>query len=822
MAINQSIIEALKNITYQDFILKFTNAFNFPPYLINPILKEIKHNLNNEIIVKSKFWAIDIKDNINYKGPLYRIANCEEINALKIKYVIVYGKDKLLIREIKTKKDIEVSYSDLHLYSDFFDWGFRQVKRNTTDKITINPLDHLNKISNFYNKLKNLNEVIYKEDINGFNLFISRILFCLYIENNGTIENKLFTNVIKEYTNENGEDTICLIDRIFDIMGTGPYPEQENNITKLQEFPLVSVSFFYEKTPPLIFNKQLRKLLIELGLIDWSVILNKNYGEVLENIIFNGAKKPISETDVLKIINPLFLDELNDVYLKSDSISLLKDLLSRIKNIKIFDPNCNYGAFLLLSYKKLKELEEKIIKKILTIDETFCNDGSVHVSQLYGIEENNFVFNIAKLSLYIANIEANACNDVYYECDLINRDPLNVIWENFCTNEKEEVYLLGKPPFRGYTTRNDIEKENFDRVFMAIPNATKLDYCACWLMMGTKYISQTKTKLAFMLTLDISQGELMASLWEEIFTLDVKIKFAYLPFESSWDGKDILIISLTTNFKDEKLIISKDKNKWVYTTVENISPYLKSGPDQLFHSAAKPISPDVKKAYIAGERLSEKYNVLEEEDISEIIAAGKESVGDIFKHIENNAFERNQFDYCKFFHPVNNSGYKTKHQNNIIIGVQNNSVGDYLIVDFFDDRTIIKGNVIVIPDADMYHFGILSSRMHKFWAEIVRATSNCRFMYRLRLGYNAFPWPKTTKEDKELIAKYAELIYLTRMDYPTLDLNDLYNLNMPDKLKMAHSQLDEIVDNLYSKKEFRNNKERFLCLVDHYNEVRKK
>lgn len=821
MTTNQNIIESLKNITYQDFLLSFMNAYEFPTHLTKPAVKQIRDELKNEIIVKGKFWAVDIKDGTNFKGFITRIANHEDISIKKIKYVIVYGETKLVIREIKSRECIEIEYSELADHWDFFNWGFRKSKKKVVEKIVINPMDHLNKIGNFYKELKDHNETIYKENRKCFNTFISRILFCLYAENSGIFKHKLFSITINDCTAPNGEDTGVIINQIFEALNSSDdIAKRKTFLPSLQQFPFIKNKFFNKQLPIFNFNKELRKSLIELKLIDWSEILNKNYGNLLADIIRERKEfKPILEKDILRVIDPLFLYELNESFKKANTVNELTALLERVRNIKIFDPICGFGYFLTLAYKKLSLLEDSIIKKLTLIDSDFSSDKGVTVSQFYGIVGNSFGYCITKLSLCIADVEFNYPSKIGNKCNIRNEKSLLVDWNNICEN-KGEVYVVGKPPFDSFKSRGGLRKYRFNTIFGEESKFSRLDYCACWFIKGAEYIQESKAKLAFVGTLDISQGESMPYLWERIFEMRLKIKFVYTSFKSSWDAKNVLIVGLTPDINEEKEIYYKEKNKWYCKTVGNISPYLKSGPDQLFYSAASPISVDAPKAIRAGDKDSNKCKVLDEGEIDTIINGNKKSVKLIYKYIDGNNFHYSQFNYCETNEIFVEHFFKCKDENNIIIAVYNNPASKYLPIDFIDNNTIVNGDAIIIPFANMYHFGILSSKMHKAWADMVRNESGDTLTYGLRLGYNAFPWPEATEEDKKIVAKYAEIVYLKRQNYPTLDLHDLYNDKMPEELVMAHYKLDEVVDRLYSEKDLQSNKERSLCLVNQYNMVR--
>lgn len=311
-----------------------------------------------------------------------------------------------------------------------------------------------------------------------------------------------------------------------------------------------------------------------------------------------------SVPNIQKIIKPLFLDNLyEEFYRIKESSSKLKNLQKRLTKIKMFDPACGSGNFLIIAFKELRKLEMEIFKQLnkITIQQAFYYP-EISLSQIFGIELDDFAHEIAILSLWLADHQMNV--EFFKEFGrtkptlplqksgkIIHGNATRLNWEDVCPKEEgSEIYILGNPPYLGAKRQDNIQKADMAYVFEGIKDYKNLDYIACWFYIGSKYIKGTNAELAFVSTNSITQGDQIALLWPHIFKNQVEIGFAYKSFKWSNNAKGkaaviCVIVSLRNIQSKTKYLFSEFKQE-----ATNIGPYLNNGPTIIVYKRTRPIS----------------------------------------------------------------------------------------------------------------------------------------------------------------------------------------------------------------------------------------
>lgn len=558
----------------------------------------------------------------------------------------------------------------------------------------------------------------------------------------------------------------------------------------------------------------------------------------------------------------------------------------RLGNIKIFDPACGSGNFLIIAYKELRRLEIEIFKAVKEIDSNAIFSSQIRLDQFYGIELDDFAHEIAMLSLWLAEHQMNLA----HENELGNSLPtlplksggnikaansLRENWEVFCPRSnraEDEVYIVGNPPFGGSNSRDEEQNEDMDMVFDGWKKYGVLDYVACWFWKGAQYIRASRARLALVATNSISQGDQVATLWPPIFALGNRIAFAYQTFPWANNAKDkaavhVVIIGLeathlsdglSPNSAQPKLYKLLDK-EWHSQSVANISPYLIAGSNLAVASREQPLCNVSKMVY--GNKPVEGGNlILTTEEKDSLIAREPQSAKWIKKLLGSDEFLNGKQRWCLWLtdltqeeldslpekHPlvaervekvraVRLASKKAatvqkadiphlfdeiRHPtsgNYILVPCHSSENRDYIPLGFLIDGTISNNANLMIPNATLYEFGILTSAMHNDWMRTVAGRLESRYRYSGTIVYNNFPWPEADEAEKSRIAALAEDILLIRADYPDQTLAQLYDPDkMPLPLKEAHLRLDTAVDRLYRTKPFSDGMERVEFLFDLY------
>ena len=568
----------------------------------------------------------------------------------------------------------------------------------------------------------------------------------------------------------------------------------------------------------------------------------------------SGGMHYTSIENIHKVIDPLFLDDLKS---ELDGILMIKVLKARkekllafqqkLSELKFLDPACGSGNFLTETYLSLRRLENKALEAYqggqIGFGDENINPIKVSIGQFYGIEINDFAVTVAKTALWIAESQMMHETENILHLNLeflplksytniIEGNALRIDWNDVIPNG-ELNYIMGNPPFVGARLMNESQKEDISNIFKGTKGSGNLDYVSCWYKKATNYIDSTKIEVAFVSTNSITQGEQVAILWKDILERGVNINFAYRTFR--WDSEASLkahvhciIIGFSFIKRTEKYLYENDKVK----KANNINPYLIDAPNVYIESHSSPLCNVPKMDFGSmpndGGFLS-NYSKEQKEDICNRYP----NTEDLFKNIVGaEEFINNKERYCIWLKDVEPSIYKS---NSIIMEAIKNVKDlrensnreatrklaitpylfgeirqpktDYLLVPstsserrryipigFFDSNTISSNANLVIPNATLYNFGVLTSNVHMAWVRTVAGRLKSDYRYSAKIVYNNFPWCNPTEEQKKKIEKTAQAILDARALYPNSSLSDLYDeLTMPKELRKAHQENDKAV-----------------------------
>lgn len=735
-------------------------------------------------------------------------------------------------------------------------------------------------MAKIYDDIRRYNDITSEEQVHGLNVFLTRLLFCFFAEDTGIFEEDLFTSSVQRYTQADGSDLKDYIEGAFDIMSIQSPIVRDNMPKSIRQFPYVNGGLFKEHFPVPRLSRRTRDLILKCGGYQWQEINPDIFGSMIQAVIRPEDRAGLglhytSVPNILKAIRPLFLDALYEEFVDcKDSIKKLDLLLIRLSKIKFFDPACGSGNFLIIAYKELRKLELQIWQQMRILQRTdvlpFTN---ISLTQFYGIEIDEFAQETATLSLWLAE---HQMNKVFYDKfgtrpdalplrasgHIVHGNACRLDWNAVCPHTAdEEVYVMGNPPYLGSKLQSDEQKKDMKLALPSIKGNQSVDYIAAWFWKGATYIQGYNIKAAFVSTNSICQGEQVAMLWKPIFDLGIVINFAYNSFKWSNNAKynagvTCAIIGISNNYKGERKLFSAD----VLKVVDSINPYLATGSNVIVaKSNAKPCN--LPKMHFGCMPYDNGNLILTKTEKDSFVAQYPDDVDLIKKLVGSLEFIRGEDRYCFWISNKNlnralknplinqriektryfrtneckdkNAGdelAKRSHQfrefieltESIIIPAVSSERRKYIPIGFLDKNTVISNSAFAVYDAQMWLFGILTSKMHMAWVLAVGGKLETRIRYSATLCYNTFPFPKITDEQRKELEEYAEEVLLVREEFTELTLAQMYDPDkMPQRLRDAHRALDLTVERCYRPAPFTTDEERLEHLFKLYEKMTK-
>ena len=661
----QSIVE---NLNESNFIYEFLSLYGLPKATISKLKQGTSNlsNLENVKHLKNKiYFAVSLQGE-----TLEMFANIAEELGVNDPTRFIFTTDfkNINAKDVKTGDTLDINFADLPKYFDFF-LPLMGVEKVEYDKE--NPLDQkaASRFLRVYDELATANQNI---DPKVLNLFLIRLLFCLFAEDTGIFEKDSFTSDVKRLAQAAGSDLNAPIAQIFEKLSR---KENVGDAAWLQKYPYVNGNLFSSPHESLNFTPKAKKLIIEAGLmLNWSQINPDILGSMIQTASSKSLRQNLgmhytSVENIMKVIRPLFLDKLKDElreilsssYKNETKISKLKQLLSRIGRMKFFDPACGSGNFLIIAYKEMRRLEIEIYEEIIRLDQQIMLfDPIVQLSQFYGIEIDDFAHEVAMLSLWISdhqmNTELNGKIPNFIRKTLPLQkiggitcaNALKVDWNEICSkNKDDEVFVFGNPPYLGAKLQNEEQKNDLKISFKGLDGYKKLDYISAWFYLGAKYIEDSNSLLAFVSTNSITQGEQVGYLWNEILNF-AEISFAYTSFK--WQnnaahnaGVTVIIVglkSLQAKF-DKTIFTGNDK-----ISARNINPYLANAENIIVNPLNYPLNSSFGKMSFGNMPRDDGGLILDLEEYRKIVNNYPQAERIFKRYIGSSEFINSEYRYC--------------------------------------------------------------------------------------------------------------------------------------------------------------------------------
>jgi type I restriction-modification system DNA methylase subunit len=866
--IENNLKELVDPIVHESFIFDLLLAYKLPKASISRLQKG---NLNLSNIPGEVSWKKKLFFKEEFDNDLHLT-----ISALKTeikhnqRFIIVTDYQTLLAVDTHTQDQLDIPIKELPKYYDFFlPWAGMEKATHAAE----NPADvkAAEKMAKLFDEIKKDNPDTSAEFIHNLNIFFSRLLFCYFAEDTNIFEEQQFSYAIQSHTKSDGADLNSYLDRLFWVLNM-PVDKRGDIPHYLNAFPYVNGGLFKEDIPSPKFSAKSRQLLIDSGdSNDWSAINPDIFGSMFQAVISPEHRGGLgahytSVPNIMKVIEPLFLNDLKEAF--EDAVGnekKLKELLLRISKIKLFDPACGSGNFLIIAYKELRRLEMRILKELGEL--VF---SGIHLNNFYGIELDDFAHEIAKLSLWLAehqmNVEffnefgrTNPTLPLQEAGQIVCGNACRLDWEMVCPkNEGDEIYILGNPPYLGYSVQSQEQKYDMSIVFKDFSEYKSLDYISCWILKGARYIKKSNTQFAFVSTNSICQGEQVSLLWPSVINEQLEISFAHTSFKWTNSAKQnagvsVIIIGVRNELRRPKYLFKNG----LKLESQNINGYLIDAQNIYIQSRKTTIS-ELPRIGYGSSALDGGFLIFSKSEINEIINQHpqltkyfKKIIGsqELIKGIEryclwidnddldiigNNPFIKSRLDLVKQFRLTSKRQATFDLASNphrfgearftegklIIIPKVSSENRQYLPLGFFEKDVVVMDKAFPIYNPETYVFSILSSRMHIIWLNNVGGKLKMDFSYSSSLVYNTFPFPPISTHRKEELTQCTFRILEEREKHPEKTLAQLYDPDkMPEGLKEAHRLNDEAVARCYRSTPFNSDEERLEYLFKLYEKM---
>lgn len=794
----------------------------------------------------------------------------------RTRFVIVTDYDELLAVDTKTGENLMISIRDIDKHFTFFlPWaGMEKAQYVAEAHADVKAAARMGKL---FDELLAANPGLMDgtRGRHALNVFFTRLLFCFFAEDTGIFTQTQFTNSVGSHTQPDGSDVHDFLADLFRALDT---EDPTDKATHLAAFPYVNGRLFTTSADLEVptFSKAARAQLIELGTLDWSEINPDIFGSMFQAIVSPGKRSDLGQhytsvPNILKTIEPLFLDGIRDqLDAGFDSVRKLEALLERISSIKVFDPACGSGNFLVIAYKELRKVEHAILERLAELDvkhQVLFTESKINIENFYGIEIDDFAVEVAILSLWIAKHQMNTEFKEKFKVS-IPLIPLKetgqiqagnatrVDWKTVCPNDGGEIYLIGNPPYKGGKSQNKEMKADYPFVFGRRPYSKDLDYIALWFVRGADYIERTRAELAFVTTNSVSQGEHVGLMFPMIFAKGIEIGYAYTSFK--WEnnakrnaGVSVVVISLRAERNGSKYVFTDG----LQIEAKNINGYLADAPSVFVYRRTKALSSDLPRMVLGSMPKDGGHLVLDPPALAAILAESPEAEAYVKRYVGSEEFINDIPRFCIWVPDVDlatarqiapisaqlnavaswregraEPGVKAyaafpnrfkqnayKPTESIVVPRVSSERRRYVPIGFLDAETVISDLANAIYDAEPWLFSLLTSQMHNAWLRAVAGRLETRIRYGAYIVYNNFPVPPLSDAMKEKLAVAALRVLDVREYHCEKTLADLYDPDlMPDDLRQAHAEVDRLVDSIYSKRGYETDEQRLSDLFRIY------
>lgn len=821
----------------------------------------------------------------------------------KAKFILATDGQTLEAEELISGETIACDFED---FPNHFGFLLPLAGISTIKEIKDNPIDvratgRLNKL--YVELLRENPDWAREERRSDMNHFMARLVFCFFAEDTDIFNGKgLFTQTVDQMSANDGSNTHQVLSEIFRAMNI-KVSERASADPRLPNwangFPYVNGGLFSGSTEVPRFTRMARTYLMHAGVLSWREINPDIFGSMIQAVADDDERGALgmhytSVPNILKVLNPLFLDDLRTALADAgDNERKLLNLRKRMARIRVFDPACGSGNFLVIAYKQMREIEAEINRRR---DELHLR-SEIPLTNFRGIELRDFPAEIARLALIIAEFQC----DVLYRGQkdalaeflpldaqnwIVCGNALRIDWLKVCPpngtgvrlvaddlfetpldqaqidfeNDGGENYVCGNPPYKGSQDQTPSQKKDLEVAFSGRIKSTKsADYVSGWFILARDYLTKANAKVAFVTTNSINQGRQVALYWPAFLGNDVEITFARPSFKwtnlaSKKAAVTVSIIGIARKSSQTKILYGEDTSK----ACKFIGPYLVPDQDTVVEPLSRPLSllTDMANGSMPNDNGGLLLSVEESRDLIKRSPAArnfirrflgtKDAIHGRLRHclwisndklseaLEIEAIQR-RIEVVRAHREssdreTTNELARTPH----LFGEIRHTLGESLLIprhsaedrpylpfDIIDGATTVIGDsAISLPDFHSFEISIYASRLHLIWVATVCGKIKTDYRYSNTLGWNTFPVPLLTEQDKADLTRCAEDILLAREAHFPATIADLYDPEtMPDNLRHAHERNDEVLERIYIGRRFKNDTERLEKLFELYTKM---
>lgn len=827
----------------------------------------------------------------------------------KVKFILATDGKSFEAENIADGETVACEYAT---FSDHFGFflalaGITTVKQIRENAFDIKATGRLNRL---YIELLKENPdwgtVERREDLNHF---MARLIFCFFAEDTSIFNGEgLFTATIEQMSERDSSNTHEVLSELFRSMNT-KVPERlaENIRTWANTFPYVNGGLFSGSSDVPRFSRIARSYLLHVGSLDWTKINPDIFGSMIQAVADDEERGALgmhytSVPNILKVLNPLFLDDLRtQLEDAGDNARKLLNLRQRIARIRVFDPACGSGNFLVIAYKQMREIEAEINKRRGEAE----RPTDIPINNFRGIELRNFPAEIARLALIIAEYQS----DVLYRGQklalaeflpldaanwIVSGNALRLDWLSVCPptgtgvkiyaddlfstpldqpeidfeNEGGETYICGNPPYKGSQWQTAEQKSDLNKIFDRLTTTWgSLDYVSGWFMKAADYGMHTRSMAAFVSTNSICQGRQVQTLWPLIFGRNHEIEFAHTSFKwanlaSHNAGVTVVVVGISNHApKTRKLFFSDGNGTVTVKQVENINAYLAPAQNVIVENASSPLF-GVSDMTFGSMPNDGGFLLLSVQDANEAVdrwsvdpkfirrfLGSREFINGLerrclwvtaktYSRASENTWLTERFESVRKqrlksdrattkqlsdlpyrFGEVRQKG----NEKVIIVPSVSSESREYLPAGYCPSGTVVSNLAFAIYDAPLWNMAIIASKLHLVWIGTVCGKMKTDYRYSNTLGWNTFPIPDLTEQNKADLTRCAEKILLARESHFPKTIADLYDPEtMPANLREAHEHNDETLERIYIGRRFKNDTERLEKLFELYTQMKTK
>jgi len=807
---------------------------------------------------------------------LEELKSSPDVVRFSTRFVIVTDYVELVATDTQTGETIGLPLREIDQHFTFFlPWaGMERAQYVAEAHADVKAAERMGKL---FDELLRANPGLLEQPHgrHSLNLFFTRLLFCFFAEDTGIFDENQFTNAVASHTLADGSDTAEFLTDLFAALDTAVKRDKPHH---LSAFPYVNGRLFTMSADHVVpaFTKTARQELIDAGKLIWREINPDIFGSMFQAIVTPGKRSDLGQhytsvPNILKTIEPLFLnglkDELDDGF---DSVKRLEALLERISTIKVFDPACGSGNFLVIAYKELRKLEHAILERLAELDDkhlVLFAESKINIENFFGIEIDDFAVEVAILSLWIAKHQMNAefSQKFNLRISLIplketgrirHANATRVDWNEVCPNNGDEIYLIGNPPYAGARKQTKNQKSDFAEVFGQRRYSRNLDYIALWFVKGADYIGHSRAQLSFVATNSVTQGEHVGLMFPMLFAASLEIGYAHTSFK--WEnnargnaGVTVVVISLRERSSRTKYIYSND----LQIEATHINGYLADAPAVDILRRSSPLAPDMPNMLFGNMPLDGGALTMNASEYRELTGQVPESgrllrrlygssefindterwclwvgASDVEEARKISALENRIARATRFRLDSKDVGTQKKaatawsfreqrvcESTAIVVPSISSERRDYIPMGIKGPESIISNKAFQILDAPIWVLALLTSKMHMAWVNAVSGRMEMRYQYSNTIVYNNFPVPRLSDAVKEDLVVAALRVLDVREYHCERTLAELYTPGkMPDELCEAHARVDALVDLIYSKRGYETDEQRLSDLFAMY------